>query len=42
MTLLPFLPSVELNPEVFMVLFIAPLLYLEAHDIDKSAHAFST
>ncbi|WP_055427994.1 Na+/H+ antiporter [Bifidobacterium aesculapii] len=37
MTLLPFLPSVELNPEVFMVLFIAPLLYLEAHDIDKSA-----
>ncbi|PLS28899.1 Na+/H+ antiporter [Bifidobacterium parmae] len=37
MTLLPFFPSVELNPEVFMVLFIAPLLYLEAHEIDKSA-----
>ena len=36
MTLLPFFPNVELNPEVFMVLFIAPLLYLEAHEIDKS------
>ena len=33
---LPFFPVVELNPEVFMVLFIAPLLYLEAHDIDKT------
>ena len=32
---LPFFPQVQLNPEVFMVLFIAPLLYLEAHGIDK-------
>ncbi|NEG55662.1 cation:proton antiporter [Bifidobacterium platyrrhinorum] len=36
-TLLPVFPTVDLNPEVFMVLFIAPLLYLEAHEIDKSA-----
>lgn len=34
---LPFFPNARLNPELFMVLFIAPLLYLEAHDIDKSA-----
>ena len=34
---LPFFPNVQLNPELFMVLFIAPLLYLEAHEIDKSA-----
>ncbi|MBW3093545.1 sodium:proton antiporter [Bifidobacterium sp. 82T10] len=33
---LPFFPNVELDPELFMVLFIAPLLYLEAHEIDKS------
>ncbi|MBT1162255.1 cation:proton antiporter [Bifidobacterium sp. SO1] len=33
---LPFFPDVELDPELFMVLFIAPLLYLEAHEIDKS------
>ncbi len=31
-----FFPEVELDPELFMVLFIAPLLYLEAHEIDKS------
>ncbi|MBT1181824.1 Na+/H+ antiporter [Bifidobacterium sp. CP2] len=37
MAQLPFFPNVSLNPEVFMVLFIAPLLYLEAHEIDKSA-----
>ncbi|KAA8816617.1 sodium:proton antiporter [Bifidobacterium callitrichos] len=36
-TQLPFFPDVTLNPELFMVLFIAPLLYLEAHEIDKSA-----
>lgn len=34
---LPFFPEVELDPELFMVLFIAPLLYLEAHEIDKSS-----
>ena len=34
---LPFFPNVTLDPELFMVLFIAPLLYLEAHEIDKSA-----
>lgn len=34
--LLPFFPNVSLNPELFMVLFIAPLLYLEAHEINKS------
>ena len=33
---LPFFPNVTLDPELFMVLFIAPLLYLEAHEIDKS------
>ena len=33
---LPFFPDVPLSPELFMVLFIAPLLYLEAHEIDKS------
>nr|WP_204314792.1 Na+/H+ antiporter [Bifidobacterium aerophilum] len=33
---LPFFPEVDLDPELFMVLFIAPLLYLEAHEIDKS------
>ena len=34
---LPFFPEVDLNPELFLVLFIAPLLYEEAHSIDKSA-----
>lgn len=33
---LPFFPDVELDPELFMVLFIAPLLYLEAHEINKT------
>ena len=33
---LPFVPDVTLSPELFMVLFIAPLLYLEAHEIDKT------
>ncbi len=33
---LPFFPNVTLDPELFMVLFIAPLLYLEAHEIDKT------
>ena len=36
-TYLPFFPDAKLDPELFMVLFIAPLLYLEAHEIDKSA-----
>ncbi|KAA8825566.1 Na+/H+ antiporter [Bifidobacterium myosotis] len=36
-TYLPFFPDTSLDPELFMVLFIAPLLYLEAHEIDKSA-----
>ncbi|RSX54507.1 sodium:proton antiporter [Bifidobacterium dolichotidis] len=31
----PSVAQVTLDPELFMVLFIAPLLYLEAHDIDK-------
>lgn len=34
---LPFFPDTDLDPELFMVLFIAPLLYLEAHEIDKSS-----
>jgi CPA1 family monovalent cation:H+ antiporter len=37
MTQLPFFPEVHLDPELFMVLFIAPLLYYEAHSIDKSS-----
>lgn len=35
--LTPSFPHVTLDPELFIVLFIAPLLYLEAHEIDKSA-----
>lgn len=38
--MLAYLPStdhVHLDPGLFMVLFIAPLLYIEAHDIDKPA-----
>ncbi|BDR52228.1 sodium:proton antiporter [Bombiscardovia nodaiensis] len=35
MALLPFFPPMRLDPELFMVLFIAPLLYYEAHTIDK-------
>ena len=34
-TYLPFFPDATLDPELFMVLFIAPLLYLEAQDPDK-------
>ena len=34
---LPFFPDATLDPELFMVLFIAPLLYLEARSIDKTA-----
>ncbi|MCI1714155.1 cation:proton antiporter [Bifidobacterium tibiigranuli] len=37
MAQLPFFPNITLDPDLFMVLFIAPLLYLEAHEIDKSA-----
>lgn len=37
MAQLPFFPEIALDPALFMVLFIAPLLYLEAHEIDKSA-----
>lgn len=36
MSQLAFVPDTELDPELFMVLFIAPLLYLEAHEINKS------
>ena len=36
MSQLAFVPTTELDPELFMVLFIAPLLYLEAHEINKS------
>ena len=36
-TLLPSFPHVGLDPELFMVLFIAPLLYLEAREIDRRA-----
>ena len=32
---MPFFPDVQLDPELFLV-FIAPLLYLEAHEINKS------
>ena len=34
---LPFFPDVTLDPELFMVLFIAPLLYLEARSINKTS-----
>ncbi|MFT8705403.1 cation:proton antiporter [Bifidobacterium aquikefiricola] len=37
MTVLPIVPSTNLDPELFMVLFIAPLLYYEAHSINKQA-----
>ena len=36
-TQLPIFSSVELDPTLFMELFIAPLLYLEAREIDKSS-----
>lgn len=39
LTQLPFFPTVQLEPSLFMVLFIAPLLYVEAHEIDKQALA---
>lgn len=35
LALLPFFPPMRLDPELFMVLFIAPLLYYEAHTINK-------
>ncbi len=35
MALLPIFPRMRLDPELFMVLFIAPLLYYEAHTINK-------
>lgn len=35
MALLPIFPRMRLDPELFMVLFIAPLLYYEAHAINK-------
>lgn len=35
MACLPVFPEMQLDPELFMVLFIAPLLYLEAHTINK-------
>lgn len=35
-TQLPVFSSVELDPKLFMELFIAPLLYLEAREINKS------
>ncbi|BDR53978.1 sodium:proton antiporter [Bombiscardovia apis] len=34
--LLPMFPPLRLDPELFMVLFIAPLLYYEAHTINKA------
>ncbi|RBP97198.1 sodium:proton antiporter [Bifidobacterium aemilianum] len=34
---LPFFPEATLDPELFMVLFIAPLLYLEAHEVEKDS-----
>lgn len=33
---LEIVPDIKLDPDLFMVLFIAPLLYLEAHEISKS------
>ena len=41
-TYLPFFPDATLDPELFMVLFIAPLLYLEAHEIDKPIAGYRT
>ena len=35
MALLPIFPRMQLDPQLFMVLFIAPLLYYEAHTINK-------
>ena len=32
---LPFFPAVRLDPELFMVLFIAPLLFEDARNVDK-------
>lgn len=32
----PFLPNVMLDPELFIILFISPLLYLEARNIDRA------
>ena len=36
MACLPIFPKMQLDPELFMVLFIAPLLYYEAHTINKA------
>lgn len=35
MATLPIFPKMQLDPQLFMVLFIAPLLYYEAHTINK-------
>ena len=37
----PFLPNVALDSHLFIILFIAPLLYLEARNIDRSRLARS-
>lgn len=37
----PFLPNVALDSDLFIVLFIAPLLYLEARNIDRARLAKS-
>jgi CPA1 family monovalent cation:H+ antiporter len=37
----PFLPNIALDSQLFIILFIAPLLYLEARNIDRSRLARS-
>lgn len=37
----PFLPNIAFDPELFIILFIAPLLYLEARNIDRARLAAS-
>jgi CPA1 family monovalent cation:H+ antiporter len=37
----PFLPNIVLDSDLFIVLFIAPLLYLEARNIDRTRLAHS-
>jgi CPA1 family monovalent cation:H+ antiporter len=37
----PFLPNIDFDPQLFIILFIAPLLYLEARNIDRARLAKS-
>lgn len=35
----PFLPNIQLNPELFMTLFIAPLFYMESRNMNRAVLA---